>query len=68
MLALQAYEDLTCSGCGGLLPDTTAEGAEDSYRVPNPLRCHRCTAVAQKSEDYREANQPQALLYRAERR
>jgi hypothetical protein len=68
MLALQAYEDLACAGCGGLLSDTTAEGAEDGYRVPPPTRCHRCTAIGQASEDYRETNQPQALLYRVERR
>lgn len=68
MLALQAYEGACCSGCGGFLPDTTAQAAEDGYHVPLPTRCYRCTAVGQRSTEYRDANQPHALHYRAERR
>lgn len=68
ILALQQYEDTCCSGCGGYLPDTTAEAAEDGYHVPPPTRCYRCTAVGQKSTEYRDTNQSHALLYRAVRR
>lgn len=68
MLALQAYEDARCGGCGGFLPDTTDQSADEGYRVPDPTRCHRCTAISQKAESYRDARQPQALLFHAERR
>lgn len=68
MLALQAYEGACCSGCGGFLADTTEQDAEDAYRVPPPMRCHRCTALGHATDHYRETDQPQALLYRPERR
>lgn len=45
MLALAEYQDLTCSGCGGWLPETTAVEAE-GWRVPQPVRCGKCTAIA----------------------
>jgi hypothetical protein len=68
MIALQAYDDQTCKGCGGYLPETTAPEADEGYRVDNPTRCHRCTAIGQKADSYHKAKQPHALLYRAERK
>lgn len=67
MLALQAYEDARCSGCGGFIPDTTKPEAEDSFRV-EASRCHLCTARAQEADGYKDNPHPQALLYRVERR
>lgn len=67
MLALQAYEDSCCSGCGAFLPDTTAAEAEDAYRI-EPARCHRCTAISQAADGFRENPHAHALLYRVKRR
>lgn len=67
MLALQAYENSCCTGCGGFLPDTTDPKSEEAFRV-EAARCHRCTAIAQEADGYKENDHPQALLYRVERR
>lgn len=53
--------------CGLPLAETTAPDAEFAYKVGPPHRCHACTAVlrAQKAD---ERTEPEALLWRAERR
>ncbi len=50
MLALAEYEALTCTGCGGWLPETTAAENEYRYALPEPIVCHGCNiqAIAQK--------------------
>lgn len=45
MLALAHHRSLTCSGCGGWLPETTKTDAE-AYRVDPPHRCGKCTALS----------------------
>jgi hypothetical protein len=67
MLALAVVEADRCPGCGGALSETTDPDSEGSYRVPEPDRCHRCTAIAQRQDGYREAKHNHALLYHAER-
>jgi methionyl-tRNA synthetase len=67
MLALQAYEAACCGGCGAFLPDTTAAEAEDTFRV-QAARCHRCTAIAQEADGYKDNPHPQALHYHVGRR
>lgn len=47
MLALHQCRALTCTGCGGWLPDTTAH---ERYVVEPPTRCHRCTAISGAQE------------------
>lgn len=54
-----------CRGCGGQLSETTSEKMRDRYDVPPPHRCHRCTAIAMKSEDYKDSPHPTALLFNA---
>ncbi len=45
VLALLRVESMTCSGCGGWLPETTTVDAE-GWVVEPPHRCGRCTALA----------------------
>lgn len=51
MLALGEYRDLTCSGCGGWLPETTSVEAE-GWRVNLPIRCGKCTAISVRQEQH----------------
>lgn len=75
MIALAAWRDLRCSGCGGDLTETTSEendgtAGHGAYIAELPIRCHRCTALAKSEERYREAKaeQPQALIHRVKLR
>lgn len=38
------------------------------FKVPEPIRCHRTTALMAKQADYRNAAHGGALLWRVERR
>lgn len=46
MLALAESEALTCTGCGGWLPETTAADNEYRYELPEPTVCHGCKIQA----------------------
>lgn len=63
--ALLAYEADRCPGCGGYMHDTIDPETEGRWHVPEPTRCHRCTAIAVKQEGYKETPNPQALLWSA---
>lgn len=54
--------------CGHHLPTSTAAESEDRYDVPDPDRCHACTAIGTKSAGYRDSHVPSALLFHAVRR
>lgn len=43
--ALMLVQADRCGKCGGDLVETTAADADDDYEV-EPLRCHRCHAIA----------------------
>jgi hypothetical protein len=46
MLALGEYKSMTCSGCGGWLPETTAREPERGHRWRvTAIKCHACVAV-----------------------
>jgi hypothetical protein len=68
MIALGECRALTCGGCGGHLPDTTAGSDPDAWTVEPPTRCYRCTALAVARESYADSPQPQALLFAPRRR
>ena len=68
MLALAMVRQATCDGCGGHLPDTTAPEAEGAYVADAPLRCHCCTAIAIKAEQYRDAAQAHTLRFPSRRK
>lgn len=61
MLALAERESLTCTGCGGWLPETTALEHDGRYKPPTPIRCHCCDAlgIAQKVRGDKERPQAQ---------
>ncbi len=50
MLDLAEWRSLSCSGCGGWLPETTAAEDESAYVVDPPFRCKACTAIAAAQE------------------
>lgn len=54
VLALLELEAQRCPGCGGHLPDTTSADHEGRYAAGPPLRCHRCSALHQRQDDYRD--------------
>lgn len=53
--------------CGHPLSETTDPASEGRWTAGLPIRCHACTAIAVRQEDYREASHPQALLWPSER-
>ncbi|WP_326565073.1 hypothetical protein VSH64_24845 [Amycolatopsis rhabdoformis] len=56
------FEALTCNGCGGYLPETTDPENEARYLTEPPHRCHRCTSIAAKQENYQKAKHPNAYV------
>lgn len=68
MLALLEDEADACSGCGHPLSESADPGAENTYTAPLPTRCHACTAIAIRAEDYTKAQHRNALLLHAERK
>lgn len=69
MLALTDQHALTCDGCGGWLPDTTAREADDGYRGVMTARCHACTAIAIAQEQHAAGSRHMhATRWTAERR
>lgn len=64
-LALMQRDQLTCTGCGGWLPDTSTTSWED-YEVGSPHRCGKCTAIQKKAEGHKPKEQMEALRWGAE--
>lgn len=62
MLALHVLETDRCPGCGGRWSDTTHPDNQDAYTVPDPVRCHSCTAKS-IAEDKNQNPQPHALYF-----
>lgn len=60
MLALDEHDALTCQGCGGWLPETTAPANSDGYRPPKPVRCHGCDAMGIAHEIRGDKKRPQS--------
>jgi hypothetical protein len=61
--ALESYEADLCGGCRQPLAATTDPAAEDRLTPGTAIRCHRCTAIAQTAELYRNNPTPSALLF-----
>lgn len=62
-LALQIHEDGLCSRCGQPLDECADPDSSGAYTVPDPVRCHACTAKAEKAENYTESRHPSALMF-----
>lgn len=66
MLALSLWRSQHCQGCGGDLEETTIH---ETWDVPPPLRCHRCTAIAVHQEQHaKDHKHTHALRWAAYRR
>ncbi|MBX6166288.1 MAG: hypothetical protein IRY84_01385 [Thermobispora bispora] len=65
-LAQRAEDAERCSGCGLPLSETTDPDAEGEYEAPLPTRCHACTALEKRREEYRES--PPGLLFSVHRK
>lgn len=63
-LALQGYEDDLCE-CGHPRSESMDPDNEGRYSAPPPSRCHACTAIERRSEQYKEAKAPRALRFAA---
>lgn len=70
MAALAGYRDRPCPcGCGHPAEETTAHESDGRiYVVPPPTRCRARTALVQAQAQYEDTPQPEALLWRVERR
>jgi hypothetical protein len=69
MTALAAYRATRCPNCGGDRRECTAHESDGrTFVVPDPVRCRALTALAIKQAQYQDASQPEALLWRVERR
>lgn len=68
-LALAAYEADLCSGCGQPMTESMDPDNERGYVAPPPHRCHACTAVAERAEEYQQVpHAHQVLRFNAEKR
>lgn len=66
MLALAQYR-AELHDCGHSLLESADPGAEGRYVAEPPTRCHACTAIAVRQEQYKDTRHPQALLWGARR-
>lgn len=62
----QDAEDAERCQCGHPLSETTDPDAEGEYEAPLPTRCHACTALEKRREEYRES--PLGLLFSVARK
>ena len=62
-LALQAYEDDTCSSCGQWLTHAMDPDLADDWTSMSPHRCGGCTALAEAAEANKDTKHPGALRY-----
>lgn len=67
MVALAEYR-AGLHSCGHPLIETTDPENEGRYVGEPPTRCHACTALDIKQQDYTKTPQPHALLWRVRRR
>ena len=74
--ALTLHEASLCSGCGHSLLESASPSADPNagdrthhYEAPLPVRCHACTAISLRTEQYDgdEVSAPRALRFHATR-
>lgn len=71
-MALQHYEQTLCDGCGNPIAESMDPDSEGEWFAPPPARCHACTAVWLRAQEYvsteaRKITAPPALRYHAVR-
>lgn len=57
-LALTAYEDLTCSGCGQPITESMDPDLADFWTTMPPAQCHACVALAVANDGVKEWKHP----------
>lgn len=68
-LALSAFEADLCSGCGHPMDESMDPDNERAYFAPAPHRCHACTAIAVKTDEYIEVpHYTNVLRFNAEKK
>lgn len=68
-LALNYYETDLCNGCGQPMDEAMDPDNERAYHAPSPHRCHACTAIATKTEEYKDVpHASEALRFTVEKR
>lgn len=68
MLALGAYRDSLCPGCGGEIQVTGRPEYEDRYRPLPPIECHRCVGFIRSRHAHKDNPNPEALIHRVPRK
>ena len=66
--ALEAYERMLCPSCGHMLTEAMDPALQGEWVAPLPMRCHPCTAIGARADEYRESESPHALRFSAQRR
>lgn len=64
--ALTAYEDGLCGNCGQPRTESMDPAHEYRYRADVPMRCHACTAISARVEEYADAKHARALYFDVE--
>lgn len=66
--ALTQHESLLCPGCGQPMWLSMDPETDGRWRAPLPSRCHACTAVHHRAEQYSgpDVTAPGALRFHAE--
>ena len=62
-VALRAYEDNTCPGCGQQMHEAMDPDLEREWTTMLPHRDFACTTLAKAAEKYKDSEHPQALRY-----
>jgi len=57
-----------CTGCGQPLSETTRPDAEGAYEALLPIRCHACTPLERRREEYANTEVPSALRFGVRKR
>lgn len=62
-LALRAYEDGLCPGCGQQVRYATDPALEDYWTTAFPVRDHACTALSIAQDAAKDSRHPHALRH-----
>lgn len=63
MVALAAWRDMRCKGCGGDLAVTTDPANEGRFQPALPVQCFRCEAFSRSHQAYADEPHPHTLLH-----
>lgn len=62
-MALRAYEDGICPGCGQQVRYATDPGLAEFWTTMDPVRDHACTALADAHDAVKDDRHPHALRH-----